>query len=121
MQLNIHRCTRLQSHLCGLHGIHRGFGKRSRLAYHAYVVHHMDLAIRREGGVHNMPLDALVRACNIRGLNTTNLSTEAMVDWLRQWVELSIPVDGTSISQYLFLPIFIAYNHPNNWRLLYEK
>lgn len=68
-----------------------------------------------------MPLDALVRACNIRGLNTANMTTQSMVDWLRQWVELSIPVDSASISQFLFLPIFIGYNHPNNWKLLYTK
>lgn len=81
----------------------------------------MDLAIRREGGVHNMPLDALVRACNIRGLNTVGMGNDAMVDWLRQWVSLSMPVEGATISQFLFLPIFIAYNHPNNWKLLYDK
>lgn len=110
-----------QSQLCGLHGIHRGLRKRSRLAYHAFVVHHMDVAIRREGGVHNMPVDGLLRACHIRGLNTANLSHAAMVEWLRQWVELSVPVTGESISVFLFLPIFIAYNHPNNWQLLYTK
>lgn len=110
-----------QKQLCGLHGIHKGFRKRSRLAHRAFVVHHMDLAIRREGGVHNLPVDALELACYIRGLNTTNMSNEDMIQWLQQWVELSIPVDGSNISLFLYLPIFLGYNHPNNWKLLHTK
>lgn len=81
----------------------------------------MDLAIRREGGVHNMPIDSLPHACYIRGLNSTNMSNEAMVEWLQQWVELSVPVDGSNISMFLYLPILIGYNHPNNWKLLHSK
>lgn len=111
----------LQKQLCGLHGIHKGLWKRTRLARHAFVVHHMDLAIRREGGVHNMPVAALPIACHLRGLNTNGMSTDAMVEWLRQWVELSIPIDGSNISMFLHLPIMIGYNHPNNWKLLHAK
>lgn len=95
--------------------------KRTRLARHAFIIHHMDLAIRREGGVHNMPPESLQKACYIRGLNAKEMTNEAMVEWLTQWVEVSLPVDGTNISMLLHLPILISYNHPNNWKLLHEK
>lgn len=107
--------------MCGLHGINRGIAKRYRLAERAYIIHHMDLAIRREGGVHNMPSEALLYACHLRGLNTTSLTNVEMIEWLEQWVEVSIAVDGSNISMFLYLPILIGYNHPNNWKLLYEK
>lgn len=111
----------MQKQLCGLHGIHKGWRKRSRLAHRSFVIHHMDLAIRREGGVHNMPPDSLQRACYLRGLHTEGLSDAEMIEWLTQWVEVSLPVDGTNISMLLHLPILIAYNHPNNWKLLHQK
>lgn len=110
-----------QKHLCGVHGLRSGFGKLYRLSRRAYIVHHMDLAIRREGGVHNMPIDALARACYLRGLNSTNMSNEAMIEWLQSWVDVSIPVDGSNISMFFYLPILIGYNHPNNWKLLYSN
>lgn len=113
--------SKTQKHLCRLHGIHTGMRKRQRLAYHAFVVHHMDLAIRREGGVHNMPAESMRKACALRGLNTANLSAEEQITWLRKWVELSIPVDGTTISLFMYLPVLLTYNHPNNWKLLYDK
>ncbi|KAG4079683.1 hypothetical protein HA402_009069 [Bradysia odoriphaga] len=107
--------------LCGLHGIHKGWRKCMRLAKHAFVIHHIDLAILREGGVHNLPQDVLIHACRARGLNPTNLSTDMMVDWLKQWVDISTKIDGTNISLLLHLPILIGYNSPNNWILLYNR
>lgn len=107
--------------MCGLHGLHKGWRKRIRLAEHAFVVHHMDLAIRREGGVHNLHKDALIQACYLRGLNPTNLSSDMMIDWLKQWVDVSLMIDGSNISLFLHLPILIGYNYPNNWILLYNK
>lgn len=79
----------------------------------------MDLAIKREGGVHNMPQESLRNSCNLRGLNTRNLSNENMVSWLEDWVKVSLEVDGSNISMFLHLPILIGYNHPNNWKLIY--
>jgi LETM1-like protein len=43
--------------LCQLHGLHGMWMKRFRLSEHSFLIHHMDLAIKREGGVHNMPLE----------------------------------------------------------------
>lgn len=81
----------------------------------------MDLAIRREGGVHNMPAEAMRKACALRGLNTADLNTDEQIDWLRQWVELSSLVDGNNVSLFMYLPVLLTYNHPNNWKLLYDK
>lgn len=108
-------------YLSRLHDIGRGPLKRVRLAERSHIFHHMDLAIKREGGVHNMPVDALRMACFLRGLNPTNLSNEAMIDWLRSWVAVSIKVDRSNVSLFLHLPILIAYNHPNNWKLTHNK
>lgn len=81
----------------------------------------MDLAIKREGGVHNMTTEALRKSCFIRGLNPTNLTNDKMINWLEEWVKVSLFVDGTNISLLLHLPILIGYNHPNNWEVVYNK
>lgn len=109
------------SYLCKLHDIGRGPFKRVRLEERSHIFHHMDLAIKREGGVHNMPVEALRTACFLRGLNPVNLPTEEMVAWLREWVAVSIQVDRSNVSLFLHLPILIAYNHPNNWKLTHSS
>ena len=77
----------------------------------------MDLAIKREGGVHNMPIDSLHHACFMRGLNSAEMSVEQIVEWLKLWVSISMETTGDNISLLLHLPILITYNHPNNWQL----
>ncbi|XP_053687695.1 LETM1 domain-containing protein 1 [Sabethes cyaneus] len=104
-------------YLCRLHDLHSGLMRRFRLSERAYIVHHIDLAIKREGGVHNMSVESLKQACFLRGLNATNLSTENMVDWLNEWVKVSLIVDQDNISLFLHLPVLLSYNHPNNWIL----
>lgn len=44
-----------------------GWFRRSRLYDRAYILKEMDLAIKREGGVHNLPTAALKKSCYIRG------------------------------------------------------
>ncbi|XP_075161281.1 LETM1 domain-containing protein 1 [Haematobia irritans] len=102
-----------------MHGIPRGWFKRHSLYEHAFFIHYMDLAISREGGVHNMPLESLRNACYIRGLNPVNLSNEDMINWLRDWIKVSNSIQLEHLTLFLHLPIFMAYNHPNNWQLLY--
>lgn len=41
--------------------------RRSRLVDKALILKEMDLAILREGGVHNLPIEALRMSCYIRG------------------------------------------------------
>lgn len=106
-------------YLCRNHNLRVGLFKRGRLAERSYLVHHMDLAIKREGGVHNMPTEALKTSCFIRGLNPVGLSNDELIEWLRAWTSVSLHVDGTNVSLYLHLPIFFGYNHPNNWKLIH--
>lgn len=80
----------------------------------------MDLAIKNEGGVHNLPIDALKVACYLRGLNPVSLPNEEMVEWLRQYLIVSLAIGTENISLYLHLPILLTYNHPNNWRLTHK-
>lgn len=107
------------TYLCHLYSLHTWPGKRGRLAERSYLLHHMDLAINREGGSHNMPTEALRQSCFMRGLNPTNLTNEDMIEYLRKWILVSSNIDGASVSLYLHLPILLAYNHPNNWVLIH--
>lgn len=119
---NLHSLTAKHlKYLSRLHDIGRGPLKAVRLEERSHIFHHMDLAIKREGGVHNMPLESLRTACFLRGLNPSNLSNEDMISWLREWVAVSIQVDRSNVSLFLHLPILIAYNHPNNWKLTHSK
>lgn len=107
-------------HLCKLHGIHSFYLKKVRLSEYVYTLHHMDLAIKLEGGVHNLPTDALRYSCFLRGLNPANLRNEEMIEWLRQWVKVSSLIGSENISLYLHLPILLSYNNPNNWKLTHK-
>lgn len=81
----------------------------------------MDKAIVREGGVHNMPADALRKSCFMRGLNAANMSNEDLVQWLQSWVQVSMEIDQINFILLMHLPILLAYNHPNNWQLIYKE
>lgn len=99
----------------------------------------MDKAILREGGVHNLPLNALSKACYIRGkvrlrfkvavnqflgflgLNPTEISSDYQVKWLTQWIKVSSQVDKDNLSLLLHCPILLGYNEPSNWVLVYPK
>lgn len=47
--------------------MHKGWFRRARLAERAFLLREMDKAILREGGVHNLPVEALKKCCYIRG------------------------------------------------------
>lgn len=106
--------------LCKLHGIHHIYLKCVRLSEHCYTMHHMDLAIKLEGGVHNLPTDALRHSCYLRGLNPSNLRNEEMIEWLREWIKVSMAIGTENPSLYLHLPILLTYNNPNNWKLTHK-
>lgn len=105
--------------LVKMHQASRGIFKRHSLYEHAFLLHYMDQAICREGDVHNMNEKALRNACLIRGLNPSNLPKEEMISWLRDWIKVSTTVKEDHLTMFLHLPIFLAYNHPNNWRVVY--
>lgn len=51
-----------------MHGLRVGFFRRkTRLQKYGEILLAMDKAILKEGGVHNLPTDALRKACLIRG------------------------------------------------------
>lgn len=79
----------------------------------------MDKAILREGGIDELNTEALRSACRMRGLHDTHLTNKDMIEWLGKWLTISQHADKTSYSLILHCPIFFAYNHPQNWVLIY--
>jgi hypothetical protein len=103
-----------------VHDLHTGWFRRTRLSERAVILKAMDNAILREGGVHNMPAEALRNACLIRGLNPANMRSEDMISWLNNWIAISSAVDKENLSLLLHCPILLAYNEPSNWSLIYK-
>ncbi|KAK9878361.1 hypothetical protein WA026_021672 [Henosepilachna vigintioctopunctata] len=109
-------------HLLHLHNLHTFIlFRRSRLANKALILKEMDLAILREGGVHNLPLESLRMSCYIRGLDPTNMIQEDMICWLKKWIQISKTIDRSSASLLLHCPILLGYNEPSNWKLIYAN
>ncbi|KAF2899868.1 hypothetical protein ILUMI_06316 [Ignelater luminosus] len=106
-------------HLIRIHDLHAGWFKRTRLGDKAIILQAMDHAILQEGGLQNLPTDALRNACLIRGLNPTNMKTDDMIRWMNKWIEVSNEIDKDSLSLLLHCPILLGYNQPSNWRLIY--
>uniref|UniRef100_A0A0P4WMU8 Letm1 RBD domain-containing protein n=1 Tax=Scylla olivacea TaxID=85551 RepID=A0A0P4WMU8_SCYOL len=94
--------------------------RRQRLRDHARILHCMDAAISREG-LDSLTLDNLRATLIFRGLNPTNMSTDAMLEYLQNWLKVSKEVDASCYSLLLHLPIFLAYNQPTNFALIYSK
>lgn len=105
--------------LLKLHGMHSMWRRRRRLADHAYLIHEIDVAIVREGGVETMSQDEMRWACFLRGLNPVNMRDEDLRFWLSQWVKISTQIDDTSLSLLLHCPVLLAYNKPSNWTLFH--
>lgn len=107
--------------MIGLHGIKAIFARKFRLLDTARNLHYIDLAIKREGGAAALPVEVLRDSCFTRGLNASNMSNEDLIKFLDDWIEVSQYIDETNVSLYLHLPILMAYNHPNNWQLVYQE
>ncbi|XP_044752239.1 LETM1 domain-containing protein 1 [Coccinella septempunctata] len=109
-------------HLLHLHNMNTFFWfRRSRLSDKALILKEMDLAILREGGVHNLTIEALRMSCYIRGLNPTNMKNEDMINWLNKWIKVSKTIDYDSASLLLHCPILLGYNESSNWTLIYSN
>lgn len=102
-----------------MHGLRKSIFRINKLRYRAFLLLEMDKAIMREGGVDTLTLDSLRNACHIRGLNGRQLTNQDMKDWLQKWLYVSKCIDKSSYSLLLHCPIFFAYNHPQNWVLIY--
>lgn len=82
----------------------------------------MDRAIAHEGGVQQLTADELRTACFMRGLNASGLSEDELKRWLDHWIQITEHVKSREhLSLFLHLPILLAYNHPNNWKLIYTE
>lgn len=67
-----------------------------------------------------LQMHTTLQTLTFRGLNPTNMSTAAMLEYLQNWLEVSREVDASSYSLLLHLPIFLAYNQPSNFALIYS-
>ena len=115
--------SRHLSDLCRIHGLSSivlPYGRRYRLMSHAGYLREMDIALTREGGSESLAVHDLRQACFLRGLNPINTKEEELVSWLNQWLRLSSFCDGHTFSLLLHSPIFLSYNHPSNWKLIYK-
>lgn len=110
-----------QKLLLKVHNLHTGWFRRLRLVDRAVILTEMDKAIIREGGTHNMPIEALKNACYIRGLNPLHMRTDDMVEWLNKWIAISSATDKENCSLLLHSPILLAYNETSNWSLIYKN
>lgn len=106
-------------HLLKMHGLRRTIFRKNKLKYRAFLLLEMDKAIIREGGVDALTMDTLRYACHLRGLNGSHLTNQEMKNWLSKWLKISQNVDKNSYSLLLHTPIFLAYNHSQNWVLIY--
>ncbi|KAJ2954178.1 hypothetical protein O0L34_g2412 [Tuta absoluta] len=106
-------------HLLKMHGFKKNVLRKKKLKYVAFILLEMDRAIEREGGVDALGAEALRAACALRGLHAAHLQPPAMRAYLQDWLDVSREVDRQSYSLILHCPIFFAYNHPQNWMLIY--
>nr|XP_045597935.1 LETM1 domain-containing protein 1-like isoform X2 [Procambarus clarkii] len=104
--------------LLRLHGRSVWWRRRRRLEDHAHILHCMDAAISREG-IDSLDHDQLKSCLFLRGLNPTNMSRVAMIEFLESWLRVSREVEASTYSLLLHLPIFLAYNQPSNIVLIY--
>ncbi|CAB3226235.1 unnamed protein product [Arctia plantaginis] len=108
-----------KGYLLKMHGMRRTIFRTNKLKYRAFILLEMDKAIVREGGVDNLNTETLRYACHIRGLNGSHLTNQEMKNWLTKWLAISENVDKSSYSLLLHSPVFLGYNHPQNWVLIY--
>lgn len=93
--------------------------RRSRLFDHARMIHCMDAAITREGGVSKLSQNQLYQSLFLRGINPTNMRNDTMIQKMEEWLTISKEIDRETYSLLLHLPIFLAYNEPTNLVLIY--
>ncbi len=99
-------------HLMSAHGLDDWFWWRYKLTQYANLLHHIDLAILREGGVGYMGDADLRYVCLWRGLNATeDVSRAEMLDYVGRWMAVSEKLSTDCPSLLLHLPLLLGYNH----------
>jgi hypothetical protein len=115
-----HLTSRHLGQLCGMYGRSKFFGRSARMYQHAGILHDCDLALDRSGGPSTLTSTELRDACFWRGLNPLNTHQDDLVHFLDDWIAISKSLDSASLSLLLHAPLFLVYNNPNNWRLIYK-
>ncbi|XP_011496500.1 PREDICTED: LETM1 domain-containing protein 1 isoform X2 [Ceratosolen solmsi marchali] len=87
---------------------------RYRLFQRGLLIHHWDIAIKREGGVTKLSENTIQWALLFRGINPVNMSINNMQMWLNEWIKISSQISKENISLLLHCPILLFYNYQKN-------
>jgi len=83
---------------------------RFRLKHLLKSIQKEDAALKREG-LEKLHEEQLKAVCHSRGLDTTDVDPEALVQWLADWVELSDAAGDTDESFLAHCAVFKAMNY----------
>ena len=97
-------------HLMVCHGLKDWFWWRDKLRQHGNLINQIDKSIARED-IATLEDEELRKCCYMRGLNAGPLNRSEMLNYLQEWVEISVQLDQKSVSLLLHLPILLGYNH----------
>ncbi|XP_063808363.1 LETM1 domain-containing protein 1 isoform X2 [Pseudophryne corroboree] len=86
------------------------FYLHGRLRSHIFEIHYLDSAMLQLG-VKELTDEEVQRACYIRGLNSTHLSTEDCREWLRCWLQLSDKLTVSEASLLLHSMVLLSTNY----------
>ncbi|KAK3512727.1 hypothetical protein QTP70_023517 [Hemibagrus guttatus] len=84
---------------------------RRRLATKALDLLYLDLALQRLG-LRQLTEEEMRQACDLRGLNSGQLTSSQCEEWLHQWLELSTKVKEPEISLLLHSMTLLTLNYP---------
>ncbi|CAH2224551.1 LETM1 domain-containing 1 [Pelobates cultripes] len=89
------------------------FFLQRRLGSHICEIHNLDCALLKLG-VGMLSEVEVKRACYIRGLNSTHLSTEDCRTWLNCWLQLSSRLKVSEASLLLHSMVLLSTNYHNS-------
>ncbi|XP_022688683.1 LETM1 domain-containing protein 1-like isoform X1 [Varroa jacobsoni] len=78
----------------------------------------IDRALVREGPLESLSDDDIARCCLTRGFNPLGASRTEAEEFLDKWLTASLQLKERELSLLLHMPIFLAYNHRNNFGVL---
>ncbi|KAK3736110.1 hypothetical protein QZH41_013526, partial [Actinostola sp. cb2023] len=72
-----------------------------------------DVALKREG-LDNLDEQQIRRLCHHRGLDVSSLDSEAVKEWLSDWIELSTSISGQDESFLAHIAVYKTMNYHRN-------
>ncbi|XP_075706264.1 LETM1 domain-containing protein 1 isoform X2 [Rhinoderma darwinii] len=91
------------------------FFLQRRLRSHIFEIHHLDSALLQLGSK-ELTDEEVKKACYIRGLNSTHLSTEDCRKWLNCWLQLSEKLKESEASLLLHSMVLLSANYLQSLR-----